>query len=80
MNQDVCIVRESREYTVWLAALRDLKSKAFLIRRLNRARAGNFGKVESVGGGVYEMKCDFGPGYRLYFSQLARGVYRTKLR
>jgi putative addiction module killer protein len=77
MGRDVNTVRESGVYTAWIAALKDLRSKAFLIRRLNRAREGSFGKAESVGGGVYEMKCDFGPGYRLQFSQIGKGIYQA---
>lgn len=34
---------------------------------LVRIGQGNTSNVESVGGGVYENKIDFGPGYRLYF-------------
>jgi putative addiction module killer protein len=77
MNQHVFEFTESDVFKAWIASIKDWKSKAFLERRLNRARAGNLGKVESVGGGVYEMKCDFGPGYRLYFFQLALGVYHV---
>jgi putative addiction module killer protein len=31
--------------------------------------------VESVGGGVSEMRVDFGPGYRVYFGREGRVVY-----
>ncbi|MCE5309335.1 MAG: type II toxin-antitoxin system RelE/ParE family toxin [Acidobacteriales bacterium] len=29
----------------------------------------NFSNVEGVGAGVYEIKIDFGPGYRVYFGK-----------
>jgi putative addiction module killer protein len=36
---------------------------------LTRLSLGNFSNVEGVGGGVYELKIDFGPGYRVYFGK-----------
>jgi putative addiction module killer protein len=36
---------------------------------LYRLEEGNFSRVEGVGGGVYELKIDFGPGYRVYFGK-----------
>lgn len=36
---------------------------------LTRLGHGNFSNVEGVGGGVYELKIDFGPGYRIYFGK-----------
>lgn len=36
---------------------------------LYRLEEGNFSRVEGVGGGVYELKVDFGPGYRVYFGK-----------
>jgi putative addiction module killer protein len=36
---------------------------------LYRLEQGNFSRVEGVGGGVFELKVDFGPGYRIYFAK-----------
>jgi putative addiction module killer protein len=36
---------------------------------LVRLGQGNFSNVEGVGTGVYEIKIDFGPGYRVYFGK-----------
>ena len=34
---------------------------------LVRLESGNTSNAKSVGSGVYELKIDFGPGYRVYF-------------
>ena len=37
--------------------------------RMDRAREGNLGDVKSVGTGVFEMRVDVGPGYRIYYTR-----------
>lgn len=52
----------------WLEALRDVNVRAKIRVRLDRARLGNLGDHKSVDQGVREMRIDYGPGYRLYFT------------
>lgn len=62
-------VMQTTEFAAWLPTLRDRRASAKIVERLYRASNGNFGDVKSVGGGVSEMRIDYGPGYRVYFSQ-----------
>jgi putative addiction module killer protein len=51
----------------WLAELTALA--ALKVRTaLARLEAGNTSAVKSVGGGVHELRVDFGPGYRVYLA------------
>ncbi|MGK5085748.1 type II toxin-antitoxin system RelE/ParE family toxin [Bdellovibrionota bacterium FG-1] len=51
----------------WLHELKDLQARAIIRKRLNRVRIGNLGNNRHVGQGVWELKIDFGPGYRVYY-------------
>lgn len=53
----------------WFDSLKDKKTQARVQIAVDRLEDGNPGKCESVGAGVYELKLDFGPGYRVYFGQ-----------
>ena len=55
-------------YKIWLSSLCDTKAKAIIRLRLDRLRLGNFGNCKSVGDGVFELKIDYGPGYRVYYT------------
>lgn len=59
------------EFAAWLAALRDDRAKARIAARIQRLAFGNPGDVKPVGGGIVEMRIDYGPGYRVYY--VARG-------
>lgn len=58
----------------WFDALRDEKTKTIINKRLNRVRLGNLGDYRSVGEGVYELKINYGPGYRVYFGQVGTTI------
>ena len=62
-------VRLTQEFQDWLDALKDRRGQVRIAARLRLAEAGNLGDWKSVGGEVSEMRVNFGPGYRLYFTR-----------
>ena len=62
-------IKQTESFTTWFSDLRDARAKARIIMRMDRARAGNLGDVKSVGTGVFEMRVDVGPGYRIYYTR-----------
>jgi putative addiction module killer protein len=59
----------SNPFSDWLASLKDSRAIGIVRARLNRIRLGNFGDCKSIGGGVEELRIDFGPGYRIYYGR-----------
>lgn len=51
----------------WLRGLRDRKARARIDDRLKRLASGHVGDSKAVGGGVQELRLQFGPGYRVYY-------------
>ena len=60
-------VRQTEIFARWLANLRDGRARARINARVRRLSIGNLGDAKSVGGGVLELRIDYGPGYRVYF-------------
>jgi putative addiction module killer protein len=62
-------IKRTDEFNDWLNGIRDGMTQRRLVKRLRKATLGNLGDVESVGGGVFEMREHFGPGWRMYYIQ-----------
>jgi putative addiction module killer protein len=70
-----------REYTTggrspfarWFGTL-DSVTAARVDKYIRRLEAGNFGAAKSLRDGVYELRLNFGPGYRVYFGRGNRTV------
>ena len=61
-------------YEEWLDALRDTKARDKIDNRLRRVQLGNLGDYAGVGEGVFELRIDYGPGYRIYFGQVGTTI------
>ena len=55
-------------FTDWLASIRDKTTRGRIEKRMDRVEDGNMGDYRRLGTNLYELRLDFGPGYRIYFS------------
>jgi putative addiction module killer protein len=56
----------------WLAEVRDVRTRAKIVARIDRLSAGNFGDCKALRGGLFELRIDWGPGYRVYYALIGR--------
>lgn len=61
-------------YIDWLGRLRDRQAKVAVVRRVTRIEQGNFGDHKFCREGVWELRIDAGPGYRVYYALSGRRV------
>jgi putative addiction module killer protein len=54
----------------WLDSIKDKKALPIILERINRLRIGNLDDCKYLGEGVYELKINYGPGYRMYFGDV----------
>jgi putative addiction module killer protein len=62
-------VRQTEIFASWLGGLTDIRAIARVDIRIRRLSLGNMGDAKSLGEGLSEMRIDYGPGYRLYFTR-----------
>lgn len=62
-------IRTLPQFDQWFSAIKDKQTSIRLARRLERVQRGQFGDVKPVGGGVFELREQFGPGWRVYYVQ-----------
>ncbi len=53
----------------WLDDLHDARAAARIVMRIDRLAGGNFGDCKPLREGVWELRIDHGPGYRVYYAK-----------
>ncbi len=64
----------SDPYQEWLDRLKDLRGRIAIQRRVDRLAGGNFGDHQFCQDGVWELRIDGGPGYRVYYAQAGQAL------
>ena len=67
-------LRQTNEFAEWIDDLRDIRGRARIQARIERLAMGNPGDAKSVGEGVCELRINYGPGFRVYFTRRGREV------
>ena len=67
-------VRYTAAYRIWHKELKDKRAKFRIGLRLNAVKKGNFGAQRSIENGIFELKIDYGPGYRIYYKKAASDI------
>ena len=68
-------IQTTTEFNSWLNGLRDKQGRQRIAVRITRLAVGNPGKHRVLAGGIAELKIDFGPGYRIYYTERAGITY-----
>ncbi len=67
-------IRKTQVFSHWIDGLKDVRARARIQVRIERLAGGNPGDVKPVGEGVSEMRVDYGPGYRVYFTKVGSEI------
>jgi len=67
-------IRETESFKKWIRGLKDKVTQSIITARIRRVSAGNFGDVGSVGDNISELRIDYGPGFRVYYTQKGQEI------
>lgn len=67
-------IRQTALFTQRLEDLRDLRAHQRIVERVFRMAHGNRGKYRVLTDGVNELKIDYRPGYRVYYTQRGQAL------
>ena len=57
-------------FNTWLMGLKDIQTRQKIRIRLERLALGNLSNCKAITNGICEIKIDFGPGYRIYYTKI----------
>lgn len=67
-------IKQTDVFRTWMGKLRDLRANTVIVKRLERVSLGNFGDHKKIDSKVSELRIDYGPGYRIYYTQRGKEI------
>ena len=61
-------LQSTRTFNIWLTGLKDKTVKRQILARLSRVENGHFGDIKPLSADLFEMRCFFVGGFRLYYT------------
>jgi putative addiction module killer protein len=61
-------IKTTNIFDEWFTTVKDKTHRTRILKRFDNVQLGNFGKYESVGSNLFELKFLFGPGFRIYYT------------
>lgn len=68
-----------RPFDDWYLELKDPKTRLVIRKRINRLALGNLGDCKALQDGIFKLRIDYGPGFRLYFAQADQQIVLLQL-
>ena len=62
-------VKQTDEFRTWVQKLRDVRANTLILKRIDRIYGGNLGDHKQISSKVSELRIDYGPGYRIYYTK-----------
>ena len=62
-------IKKTEYFSKWYKRLKDVGAQKKIAFRILQTEQGNFGDFKFIGDGIYEMRINYGPGYRIYYTK-----------
>ena len=62
-------VKQTDEFRTWVQKLRDVRANTLILKRIDRIYSGNLGDHKQISSKISELRIDYGPGYRIYYTK-----------
>lgn len=62
-------ITQTDVFSKWLSKLKDRRAVAKVLVRIEALRLGHVGDSKSLGSGLHELRINYGPGYRIYYTR-----------